>query len=209
MRDTLKARLGRLHQLKEFVSEFNVSLAERELSDAEVKVLREFYRKDSLAHDVAEGRESYRTRIEPIEEKYDSFWTRIRVPRKDETFDEEVRRVLGSMNNVGESYAHPEQFTTDDRRRCILTSNRSSLALGGCFGLIIGLVAYLLPESSGEVNAYMNAFEKSSPAIISAIMFAMPYGVIKPIHNWDMEISLGSLREATRKTDEFLRQHYI
>ncbi len=205
MQNTLKAKLGRLHQLREFGGEFNVSLAERELSDVEAKILREFFREDSLAHDVAKGRDSYRTRIELIEEKYDSFWKRIWIPRKDETFNQEVMRVLGSMNNVGEAYAHPTLFTTNGRKREILNLDKTTLALGGLLGLIMGIVAYVMPESSGEVNEYMNVFIKSSPAL----MLATPYGMFKTFHNSNMKRNLDSLREATQKTDEFLRQHYV
>ena len=205
MQDTLKARLRRLHQLKEFGGEFNISLAERELSDTEVKVLREFYREDPLAHDVAKGRDSYRTRIEPIEEKYDSFWKRALAPRKDEPFNQVVMRVLGSMNSVGEAYISPEQFTTDSRRRSIWLDNGLSLSVGGLLGLMTGFVVYSTPESSGEFDAYTNAFVKSLPASVLVI----PYGIFKTFHSLNMKGSLEYLRDATQKTDEFLRQHCV
>jgi hypothetical protein len=204
MQDTLKAKLERLHQLEAFGNEFNFDLAEGKLRDAEVKVLRKFYAEDSLAYDVARGSDSYRTRIEPIEAKYGSFWRRMWVPRKDESFDEEVRRVLGSMNGVGESYARPEQFTTDEREEYGLL-DKLPLAISGGVALFMGLLTYYLPESSGEVNEYVEALVKSSPAIT----FAIPYGMLKTTRGVSIGDGLQNLTEKAQKTDEFLRQHYV
>ena len=196
---TLKARLKRLRLLGEFGEEFGVGLDERKLRDAEVKVLREFYSEDPLAYDVAGGRDSYRERIGPIEKKYGSFLKRIFAPRKDETFDQGVMRVLGSMNNVGEAHSRPEQFTTDVRGREIRRFDKLTLGVGAVIGFLMGTIVYKM--SGGSVEAYMHALPE--------IGFAMPYVVIKPTHSPDMKISLNYLRDAAQKTDEFLRQHYV
>ena len=79
---TLKARLERLHSLEELVGALDVKVAETEFNDAKVRILREFYAQNQLAYAVAEGKDTYKARIEFIEEKYDTFGKKILMPKK-------------------------------------------------------------------------------------------------------------------------------
>ena len=201
MSDTLKARLERLQQLKKFGEEFSVEIDERGLSDVEVKVLKEFYREDSLAHEVARGTDSYRRRIEPILEKYSpifgfggvfGFW-------RGETLGQEVKQVVTSMNNVGEGYANPEFLTLEGRKKVALFEDYAfPLVLGGGIGLGTGVAAYSMPD--GSVKDLI---------VIPTIFVATLYVVDKVFRNWLGRDDLNNLRNVAQRTDEFLRQHYV
>ncbi len=217
MQDTLKTRLGRLPSLQELIDELQVKVEEKEFSDAELRILREFYAQDQLAYAVAGGKESYTTRIEFIEEKYSTFWKKAFAPRRDEAFDQEVLRVLGSINGVGEyrdflgkDYISPQLFTTLGRNRYTRNIDLLAFGVGSVFGLLGGWLAYGTTVCYGTA---MRCYEKDTGSALIAsfasMMLPMFYGMAKFNHCVSMSCSLDNLRDAAQKTDEFLRKHYV
>jgi len=184
---------------------------ETEFNDAKVRILREFYAQNQLAYAVAEGKDTYKARIEFIEEKYDTFGKKILMPKKDGAFDQEVIQVLGSINNVGEygdgfgkPYINSKRFTTGGRKRDILRPDLSVLVVGGGMSLLMNKIAYEIPVSLGEPDVY-------SYALTGLLIAMLPlfYGMIKLIHGVNMNDDLNNLRTTAQKTDEFLRQNYV
>jgi len=198
MQKTLVERLGLSNQFTEDNGNFQVSLDKKKLSNVEIGILREFYKKDPLAYKVAAGEESYVELIKPIEEN-NSFWKRIWIQRTDEIFDNEVKRVIESMNNVGVKYINPEWFTKDGIKR----ENRHILVHSLKFGLFfVGLAVfgtYNNPENSGIL-----------PKVIPAIAAGTVYlGNKNMNYVLFMKPDLENLQESAQKTDEFLTQHYL
>ncbi len=218
MPGTLKARLEELCSLKERTKSLEVNLAESEWNDAEVRILQEFYRQNQLAYAVAGGKDSYKTKIEFIEEKYNTFWKRIWMPKKDEVFDKEVIQVIGSMNGVGEykdiygkSNINPISFTTAGRRKSIRGPDSLALAGGGVFSLLGTAIFYYGPlcHYPETVACYERVTESALIASFTVLMLPLLYGMSKLTHTWGMSYHLNNLRTAAQKTDEFLRQHYV
>jgi len=154
-------------------------------------------KEDTLAYDVASGKESYVELIKPIEEKYNSFWKKILVPRTDGTFDNKVRRVIESMNNVGVNYINPERFTIDGRRR----NNKSHLLISGGTGLFTAAMPKLIEWSS--TADYNNPGNLFVPIIATVAMYI---GCKLKVYFYT---NLEYLQEFAQDTDKFLRQYYI
>ncbi|MBU1204683.1 MAG: hypothetical protein KKA61_03060 [Nanoarchaeota archaeon] len=193
MEDTLVEIIEKLEGLKEYLN------FEGKLSKYTEKILRKFYQEDPLAYKVAASKESYVKLIKPIEEKYNSFWKRIRVPRTDKTFDNEVRRVIESMNNVGVEYINPENFTTDRKRR----HNKNILLISAGTGLFFAALPKLIEWSytanyngPGNLNIFV-------PITAAGVMYLGNKLLAYP------DTNLAYLQKFAQKTDEFLRQHYL
>lgn len=201
--DTLKSRLAKLEQFKESGKEFKISLPNNKLSDAEAKIFKEFYEKNTLASKVAEGTNSYTQLIKPVEEKYSTFWKRIWTPKKDKVFDSDIRNFLGSMNDVGEAYIDTELYTTSGRKKVIRTTSKYSLFFGAFFSALLGFVTYGIPHQ--PPNIYWGILEKSLP--LAVLPFC--YGIFKITPNDFMKGHLKHLKIAAQRTDEFLRQNYF
>lgn len=222
MDDTLKARLETLQLFQGLAGKLQVKVEEKEFSDAEIRILREFYAKDPLAYAVAGEKDSYLTKIEFIEERYSSFWRKAFSPKKDETFDQEVLRVIGSINGVGEYRdcfgwpLKPDNFTTVGRRRTVRNWDLLALVPGGLFGLIGGSFLYHIPRYC-ETTSYELAiacYEDRTGIIGTASLAAlMPFffsGLVKLLHcGGGISYDLNRLKDAAQKTDEFLRKHYV
>ncbi|HLC89047.1 MAG TPA: hypothetical protein VJG49_03345 [Candidatus Nanoarchaeia archaeon] len=218
MSDTLKARLEELCLLKERAKSLEVNVAESEWSDAKVRILKEFYSQNQLAYVVAGEKDSYKARIGFIEEKYDSFWKRIWIPKKDEAFDNEVLKIIGSINKVGEyrdiygkSYINPKSFTTDGRKKSIRGPDSIALAGGGVFSLLGAGIVYSGPHcyDPETVACYEKVTGGTLVASFVVLMLPALYGMSKFSHTVGMSSNLDCLRTAAQKTDEFLRQNYI
>ena len=154
-------------------------------------------KEDTLAYDVASGKESYVELIKPIEEKYNSFWKKILVPRTDGTFDNKVRRVIESMNNVGLEYINPEKFTTDRKRR----QNKNILLISAGTGLFTAAIPKLI-EWSYTAN-YNNSGNLFVPIIAAGTMYLGNKLFVYAGTN------LEYLQESAQKTDKFLTRHYL
>jgi len=195
MEDTLVEIIGELEEFGNLGKKFEYDLDEKKLRNAEIKKLRKFYQENSLVCKVVEGKGSYVELIKPIEEKYNSFWKKIRVPKIDKTFDNEVRRVIESMNNVGVEYINPENFTTDVKR----IQNKITLLSSGGAGLFFAALP-ILCGGSYTANYNSNIFV---PIMIAGGMYLglklIGYTGTKLVH----------LQKSAQKTDEFLTQHYL
>ena len=197
MQETLVEIVGELEKFKNLGKKFEYDLDEKKLRDTEIKKLRKFYQKNSLVCKVAEGKESYVKLIKPIEEKYNSFWKKICVPKIDEPFDNEVRRVIESMNNVGLEYINPEKFTTDRKRR----QNKNILLISAGTGLFTAAIPKLI-EWSYTAN-YNNSGNLFVPIIAAGTMYLGNKLFVYAGTN------LEYLQESAQKTDKFLTRHYL
>jgi len=198
MEDTLVEIIKKLHGFDELGEYINEDLNSKgELKDHTKKILRKFYQENPLAYDVASGKESYVKLIEPIEKKFKGFWKKVCVPKIDETFDNEVRRVIKSMNHVGVEYINPENFTTDRKRR----QNRRILLISAGAGLFTASLPKLIEWSS--TTGYNNPGNLFVPIIAAGVMY------IGCNLSEYFDINLQYLQESAQKTDELLTQYYI
>jgi len=218
MSDTLKARLEELCFLKERDKSLELNVAESEWNDAKIRILKEFYSQNQLAYAVAGEKDSYKARIGFIEEKYDTFWKRIWMPEKDESFNQKVIQVISSINEVGEyrdiygkSYINPKSFTTDGRRKSIRGPDSFALAVGSVFSLLGAGIVYSGPHcyDPETVACYEKVTGGTLVASFVVLMLPALYGMSKFSHTVGMSSNLDCLRTAAQKTDEFLRQNYI
>lgn len=199
MQETLVERLGLSNQFIKDSENFQVSLDKKKLSKIEIGILREFYEGDQLAYKVAAGEESYGELIKPIEEKYNSFWKRIWIQRTNEIFDNDVRRVIKSMNNVGLEYINPEIFTTDERKKDDKHILLHSLKFGVFFVGLAVFGTYIPPEN-------YSILIKSIPAIVAGTVYL---GNKSIRHTLFIKPNLENLQESAQKTDKFLTQPYL
>ena len=216
MADTLKTQLERLHSLEERADALEIKVEKKEFIGAKVRILREFYVQDPLAYAVAGEKDSYKIKIQFIEDKYSTFLKRALMPKKDEAFDTEVLRVLGSMNGVGEYRTcvgyplYSEQVTTIGIRKSIRCIDLLALGAGSIFGLVGSLLAYGTPECyRTAMECYEHVTESAFLASFASMMLPMFYGMAKFNHCVSMSAFLDNLRDAAQKTDEFLRKNYV
>jgi len=147
-----------------------------------------------------------------VEEPEQDAPARIRLPRKNELFDQEVWRVLGSMNNVGiASYIYPELFTTMGKIEHTFSEKRFLgnylMIMGGVFGLAVGITYSFLPEFRDELFADTTLVNCIGISILASTFVL--YGLGRMFENPNMERDLGNLRKNAQETDKFLQQHYL
>lgn len=200
----LTQRLESLQSFKNTGKQLGFILSEKELKDAEVKVLKDFYDENPLAYDIATGKDSYQNRIKPIEEKYNTYWKSITRPKKDEAFDKEVVRVLHSMFGVGcMTSCDPSVFKTEERREYIWKQDRNPLIVSGIMTVAMGICVYNLSDGM-LINPLFDAFIRYSPVAGPTL-----YGITKLSDNQNLRWGLNRLKDDAQKTDEFLKKHCI
>jgi len=195
---TLVERLEELFQISEFGSRHSITLSGDELGTAREGILEDFYAQNPLAFKVAQGNASFSDEVRFIEGKYDSFWKRALCPKKDESFDEEVKRVLNSMSQVGIYSKSSEKFTTKTRRDSIRSSDLFGLLLGG-FITTVGLNIPLVVQQR-DITTYLTS---STTCLLGA---AFPC-VFRRNKYLSFVSDLDSLRSSAQETDDFLQNY--
>jgi len=213
MRGTLRERLEKLERFKRYFGEFGISLdamlvdipLSSVFEDKRTDTLSDFYTHNKLAYRVASGDASYTEQIQPILEKYNSFWKRVETPDVDDSFDTLVNSVIGSMNAVGVAYVNPHTFKTFGRRAKERRANRTYLIEGG----ILALALWALIE--GNLDIHLDIPATSYESFINAVPILgllAPYITLKPLESPRLKVELNYLRFTAEKTDEFLRENY-
>ena len=198
----LTSRLHELRQLDGFVEKYRIDLPQGTLSDLKDGVFRDFYKSDSLAYNVARGRDSYVVRMEPIGEKYNTFWKKVLAPDMDEGFDENVWSVLNSMNNVGVGISlDSERFTTEGRRK--LASEMDNVSLR-CAGLFAFVGAAITAVTSGSPEMVLTV--GSGSGMLSGVSSS---GIFRVRYKGEIESGLGHLEDVARRTDRYLVDNYV
>lgn len=219
MRGTLKERLEKLERFGKSFKDFGISLdaniedkpLNSVLEDKRTGILTDFYTQNRLAgrvaSRVASEETSYTEQIQPIIEKYNSFWKRIETPKVDDSFDTLVNNVLGSMNAVGVVYVNPHTFTTIGRRARERRANKHYLIEGGI--LAVGLWALMNGNFDMSVHLDIPAAYEIVTKAIPLLGLITPYIAFKPFESPRLKGELNYLRFAAEKTDEFLRKNYM
>jgi hypothetical protein len=145
---------------------------------------------------------------------YGSFWRRFRVPESDPVFDEEVQRIIGSMNNVGlnniGSLSSFDQFlistlTTEGRRTGFRRFSGLGLVLGGIVGLSLWPLATNEPYNPEVENMVKHTLNTYGHYIIGS---ATPVALIAMVHPVQPSL-LAILRNNAQSSDSFLRQYNV
>ncbi len=201
---TLREQLNALNGLEQQVGSLFVdnpffTKADNKFSSASEAVLMTFLQHNPLVYAVAKGEESYVRKIQPICERYDSVWKRVRLSVKDEAFDTYVDEILGSMNSVGEVSMPVDNFKLTSRREEFLQLNKSSGVMGLMMGSLFGAPPYFSEITYGKLLGV---------GIFSLSVLGFP-GLINGIQSGKTHSFVKELYLDAEKTDTFLRETYI
>lgn len=165
--------------------------------------LKEFYEEDDFAKEVASRKKSYGKWANRIEKKYESLLGRI-FPKINEKFDGEVERVIKSMNNVGVDNVCMD-FTTKGIKRYVNKETIYALFIGALFGgALLVRNSLRLPEMQDvEPISLLEKVKYILPAfIVSHSLFMLNA-------NSYIKDNINKLKKTAKKTDDFLKKHYI
>ncbi|MBI4454069.1 hypothetical protein HY636_05490 [Candidatus Woesearchaeota archaeon] len=204
MHGTLNERIEKLVRFKRNSKELGISFDDNLLEVTRNTILADFFAQNKLAYRVAKRETSYTEQIQPILEKYNTFWKRIETPEVDESFDTLVNQVLGSMNAVGIAYVTSHTFTTVGRRARERRANRTYLIEGG----ILAVALWALIKGNFDMHLDIPAAYESFTKAIPILGLIAPYVALKPLESPRLKVELNYLRFAAEKTDEFLRENY-
>jgi len=207
----------------------NILLNKKEENIVKAVISERFYIYNPLAKAVATGKDSYEARTKFIQEKF-GFLRNIWFPKRDEAFDENVKEVIDSINDVDflhskkfnpykdenrrrtvcqdnngyriEDRINANLFTTDTAKRNISFFNKLSLIGGIGLNLLVGFMEY---------EGYKRGLEFGPGKIITQhlIGLAIPYLFTRLPPILENKSRMNGLKYIARKTDEFLRQNYL
>ena len=189
--DTLVEQLRKLESFEEYAQKLQVDIKDDKVARKQ-QVLHNFYQENPLAQEVTDGKTSYVQLIQPMCDRFGSFWKRVTTPNIEPEYDSEIGRVLGSMKNVGVSHFYINVLTTQFRNTSIRSGDFTAVTLGAVSG-----GATVMVTDDGFFAVATAALIVGTPILWRALNAFMD------------KDSLSSLKEAAQKTDEFLHKNQL
>jgi len=167
------------------------------------KVLTAHLERDQYSRDFLEGKLRYTELIKPIQEKYGTWWKRMKKPKQDNQFDKKVKKLEKSMDLVGVSYGFWAcRYTTKGVREYRKHANKFNVA-GLGVGLAISTIAGagMCFKGQGDIGGY--AFMATMPIAIYSIA-----RVFSEIGTTLGKEDLDQLAKDAKDTEKFLTEAY-
>lgn len=201
---TLKERLDELKTYSKLGKKYDLPAGDSEIEERRASILEDFYRENKRAADVASGRDSFVNYIKRIEGQYDTFWKKI-APKKNTEFDEYATDVIKDLNHVGAMKLDHRLYTSEGTRKYIRKLDKLTMIMGACFATLAAYPAYIHPNSPASLDSPSGIIWGLSPLVF---LFA-PTISLRPMEVRTSNIVMQRLRDAAKKTDEFLKENSI
>lgn len=223
----MSPRLNQRTKVYEHKSNTLMSRLEKAGEEQREAVLHEFYAEHPLGHDVAQGKESFAKRVQPIVERYDSKWSRFFV-HHDPKFDKSMEPTLEVLAEVGTRIeidrktltAEGEYVTQTERRpgfginaaaygtefiRGMSQRNDSRWVTFGALTFAANAVLLTMPTMYVEAGTATYA----AAWAIAAITGPIAVGLHRSIEVSNIRLKMEYLQEKATEADTFLRENYV